>query len=194
MDGSTNTTQSTNNSQNIVVVRSNHTLEDLKNWMDVYNFVDGIDNIVVLPKTTENTKDTSVTSIDSIDNIQNITIVKPGYRLQHLKDWMKNSDNLYLGRPCVFFNERERFPSSDIPKDVYNEKFCNPFKNIDLTINSRLYRSYISTSIENGIITRSDMLWLASKKQFGYLRPKDAVCGYVLKDVLLKYFSSSTIL
>ncbi len=45
--------------------------------------------------------------------------IRPQY--QNLKEWMNDSDNVYVGRGGVVFIDGERFPKENSP-------FCNPYK------------------------------------------------------------------
>ena len=54
----------------------------------------------------------------SVVNVK-VKYLRPKYN--NLKEWMEDSNNVYIGRAGIVFVENERFPKTA-------SKFCNPFK------------------------------------------------------------------
>jgi hypothetical protein len=122
-----------------------------------------------------------------------VKYIRPTYN--NLKEWMEDDDNVYIGRPNVVFIDGKRFPQ----KDIYNSVFANPYKvikNKDGSTNIvevlKLYVDHIKKCIDDGTITKNDLLALSKKKRFGCwcVTPDNRTChGEVLKEILLRYFS-----
>lgn len=69
--------------------------------------------------------------------------IRPIYN--NLSDWMKDDNNVYIGRKGVVFIDGKRFP----PKDSI---WCNPYKiseQLDRNEVLRLYEAYIRKRIES---------------------------------------------
>lgn len=78
----------------------------------------------------------------SVINVK-VKNIRPEY--ENLKEWMKNDNNVYIGRKGVVFIDGKRFPSTD-------SIWCNPYK-IDKNNNRNdviiKYKQYIVEKIKN---------------------------------------------
>lgn len=113
----------------------------------------------------------------SVVNVK-VAHIRPQY--QNLEEWMNDPNNIYIGRKRIIFIDGKRFPP-------YDSKFANPYKiNIDgnrETIIAK-YEKYIRDNIDNGIITKSDLLTLKGKTLGCWCKPH--ICH---GDILIKIIS-----
>jgi hypothetical protein len=106
--------------------------------------------------------------------------VKVGHirpEFDNLRDWMEDSNNIYIGRKGIVFVDKERFPKKD-------SKFCNPFKvGKDGTLEEVVvkFEKYMRKKIEDGEIKVSELLSLKGKRLGCWCKPN--LCH---GDILLK--------
>jgi hypothetical protein len=109
--------------------------------------------------------------------------IRPKYN--DLKEWMKDENNIYIGRAGVVFIENERFPKE-------SSIFANPYKvGKDGTRDEviKKYKKYIIEKIENDKTLRNELLALKGKNLGCWCFPE--LChGNVLLQ-LIKLYSSS---
>lgn len=118
----------------------------------------------------------------SIENVR-VKFIKPkGFK--NLKEWMKEPNNVYIGRAGVVLIDGERFPKN-------NSLFCNPYKlNIDGTREEVIekYRKYITKKIETEAIFKRELLKLKNKNLGCWCFPE--FChGNILLELIEKYSS-----
>ena len=85
--------------------------------------------------------------------------IRPQYN--NLKEWMKDCNNVYIGRRCILVIDGIRYPKE-------NSIWANPYKINDstgITRNDVLekYRTYIIQKIENNYELKQELLQLKGK-------------------------------
>lgn len=77
----------------------------------------------------------------SIVNVK-VKYICPEY--DNLKEWMKDPNNIYIGRAGIVFVDGERFPKKD-------SKWCNPFKikEYDREEYIRLYKRHLDKLLQD---------------------------------------------
>jgi len=108
--------------------------------------------------------------------------IRPQYN--NLKDWMKDSNNIYIGRGFVLVIDGIRFPTE-------NSIWSNPYK-IDeskkITRDDVIakYRTYIIQKIENDSALKDKLLQLKGKTLGCWCKP-DGCHGDILIELIDKY-------
>jgi len=108
--------------------------------------------------------------------------IRPQYN--NLKEWMKDNNNVYIGRCGVLVIDNVRFPKE-------NSIWANPYKIDDsngITRNNVIekYRTYIIQKIENNDILKQKLLQMKGKTLGCWCKP--LVChGDVLVELINKY-------
>lgn len=101
--------------------------------------------------------------------------IRPTY--ENLKEWMKNPDNIYIGRGRCVFIDGVRFPPED-------SMWANPFKVCEFNDKTiELYKKYILKKIKSGTISCDDLKKLKNKNLGCWCKPK-ACHGDVLKELV----------
>lgn len=90
--------------------------------------------------------------------------IRPKY--SDLSDWMKDSNNVYMGRKNVVFVDGKRFPVKD-------SLFANPYKCSNA---ASKYQEYLFACYNNGIITKEDVLNLKNKTIGCWCYSKGNIC------------------
>ncbi len=109
-----------------------------------------------------------------------VKYIRPKYK--NLAEWMKDSDNEYIGRKGIVFIDGERYPKT-------NSKWCNPYK---ITGNEtrddviKKYRKYIIEKIEKENLYK-DLKALKNKRLGCWCHP-EACHG----DVLIELINSNS--
>jgi hypothetical protein len=117
-----------------------------------------------------------------VENVR-VNFIRPkGF--QNLKEWMKEPNNIYIGRGGIVFIDGERFPRS-------NSLFCNPYKlNIDGSREEIIekYRKYITKKIETEPKFKQELLKLKDKNLGCWCHPE--FChGDILLELIETYSS-----
>ena len=111
-----------------------------------------------------------------------VACIRPEY--DNLKEWMKDTNNVYIGRRGVVFIDGVRFP----PKDSI---WANPFKinkdgDRDEVIEK--YKKYIIDKLSSGKISHKELMKLKGKTLGCWCKDKsniDVPChGDVLKNII----------
>lgn len=106
--------------------------------------------------------------------------IRPEY--DNLKEWMYNSDNVYIGRKGIVFIDGERFPKSD-------SIWANPFKindEDDRNIVLKKYKKYMIKKINNDDNLKKKLLKLKGKNLGCWCHP-EACHGDILIKLIDKY-------
>lgn len=104
--------------------------------------------------------------------------IRPRYK--NLKEWMADSNNVYIGRAGIVFIDGERFPKHASP-------FANPFKVGEVTRDQVLmeYEKYILNQLKISSGLRTELLKLKGKRLGCWCKP-DPCHG----DILIKIVAS----
>lgn len=110
--------------------------------------------------------------------------IRPQYN--NLKEWMKDDNNVYIGRGCILVIDGIRYPKE-------NSIWANPYKINDstgITRNDVLekYRTYIIQKIENNYELKQKLLQLKGKILGCWCKP-DGCHGDILAELIDKYSS-----
>ena len=110
--------------------------------------------------------------------------IRPQYN--NLKEWMKDVNNVYIGRGCILVIDGIRYPKE-------NSIWANPYKINDstgITRNDVLekYRTYIIQKIENNYELKQKLLQLKGKILGCWCKP-DGCHGDILVELIDKYSS-----
>lgn len=86
-----------------------------------------------------------------------VKYIRPKYN--NLQEWMKDDNNIYIGRAGVVFIDKQRFPK-------YSSNFANPYKigkdgNRDEVINK--YKNYIKDKIKNDKSLEQELINMKEK-------------------------------
>ena len=115
----------------------------------------------------------------SVVNVK-VKHIRPAYK--DLSEWMKNPNNVYIGRRGIVFIDGERFPKLD---SIWH----NPFK-IDSTSTSdsdsrddviSKYETYIRKKILNDLTLRNELLKLKGKNLGCWCHPNKCHGDILLK-------------
>lgn len=102
----------------------------------------------------------------SVVNVK-VSYIRPnGY--DNLKEWMNNSENIYIGRKGIIFINNSRFPQND-------SIFANPYKiGKDGTRDEIIekYRKYITNRIKNDQSFKKQLLLLKGKTLGCWCKPE----------------------
>lgn len=106
-----------------------------------------------------------------------VVYIRPKYA--NLKEWMKNPNNIYIGRRGIVFVDGIRFPPNDSP-------FANPFKittsvTREDVINN--YRIYIKKKVVDNLVNIEDL----RDKTLGCWCHPEACHGDVLIELLANF-------
>ena len=109
-----------------------------------------------------------------------VSNIRPKYN--NLKEWMKDPDNVYIGRRGIVFVDGERWPKQD-------SKFANPFKITKDVSRQDVIKSYckwLMEQIENGDITMDDLKQLQGKRLGCWCKEKgnEPCHGDILKEII----------
>lgn len=106
-----------------------------------------------------------------------VASIRPKYN--NLKEWMEDSQNLYIGRKRVVFIDGQRFPPE-------NSKWANIFtvKKYGREKAIQLYKEYITEKISKGELDIKEL----KEKTLGCFCSKDEDCH---SDVLIKLFKDN---
>lgn len=120
----------------------------------------------------------------SIENVKVKYIRLKGF--QNLEEWMKDPNNVYIGRSGVVFINKQRFPKN-------LSIFCNPYVigkhgNRDEVIN--LYRNHIIQKIEQSDNFKNQLISLKGKNLGCWCYPEPCH-GDVLLELINKYSDDS---
>lgn len=120
----------------------------------------------------------------SVVNVK-VKYIRPKYN--NLKEWMDDSNNVYIGRKGIVFINGERYPKKD-------SIWANPFR-ID-KINTRedviyQYENYLKDKIDKNIIT-TEMIKNLKGKNLGCWCVEDNICyprchGDIIIDMIKNY-------
>ncbi len=107
--------------------------------------------------------------------------IRPEYN--DLEEWVKNPNNVYIGRRGVVFVNGVRFPLQD-------SKFANPYKegkDGTLTEVIEKYKTHLHNKMARGEITREDLLALKGKTLGCWCKSKHEEChGEVIAEEVAK--------
>lgn len=111
-----------------------------------------------------------------------VKFLRPQYN--NLQEWMKNEDNVYIGRQGVVFINKNRFPKSP-------SNFANPFKigsdgSRDEVMTK--YKKYIEAKIESNEKLKIELLSMKGKKLGCWCYPEKCH-GEILLNLIEKYSS-----
>lgn len=97
----------------------------------------------------------------------NVKNIRPEYN--NLKEWMEDSNNVYIGRKEVVFIDGKKFPEED---SIWHNPFrVTKLNNREFIVNE--YRKYIVDYIKNNNL--EDKLLELKNKNLGYwTRPKES--------------------
>jgi hypothetical protein len=115
----------------------------------------------------------------SVCNVK-VKNIRPDY--DNLKEWMCNSNNVYIGRKGIVFIDGERFPKSD-------SVWANPFKiNEECSRDDVLkkYKKYMIKKINNDDNLRKKLMKLKGKNLGCWCHP-EACHGDILIELIDKY-------
>lgn len=116
----------------------------------------------------------------SVVNCRVKYIREQGYN--NLKEWINDSNNVYIGRGRIVFIDGNRYPPYDSP-------FANPFKNIDREKSIMLYRNYITERLEKEPQLVNELKKLVGKNLGCWCHPEPCH-GDVIVELLNKYLMS----
>jgi len=108
--------------------------------------------------------------------------IRPQYN--NLKEWMKDTNNVYIGRGGILVIDNVRFPKE-------NSIWANPYKIDDSNGITRdnvieKYRTYIIQKIENNDVLKQKLLQMKGKTLGCWCKP-EACHGDVLVELIDKY-------
>jgi hypothetical protein len=106
-----------------------------------------------------------------------VSYIRPKY--DNLEEWMKDSDNVYIGRGGVVFINGKRFPNK-------SSEFCNPFKEGTLEERLSKYREYITEKLDKDQMLVRKLMWLKGKNLGCWCKP-NACHGDILLELIQKY-------
>ena len=116
----------------------------------------------------------------SVVNCKVKYIRQNGY--DNLEEWMKDNNNIYIGRKGIVFINKQRFPSESSP-------FCNIYKiGIDGDRDEVIqkYKNYIVSKIKNEPSFKDQLLRLKNKNLGCWCSP-DKCHGDVLLELIHEY-------
>lgn len=111
-----------------------------------------------------------------------VSYIRPEY--ENLRKWMKDPENVYIGRAGIVFIDGERYPKKA-------SIFANPYKlnkqgtNRDEVL--KKYRKYVINQLETGEIDYKDFLNLRGKRLGCWCKPEPCH-GDILIDLLDNYY------
>jgi len=127
----------------------------------------------VLPKS--NNTNTKVVNVK-------VNYIRPKYN--NLKEWMNDSNNIYIGRSGIVFIDGERYPKT-------NSIFCNPFK---ISLNEGINREEVIKKYKEYIIKRLEsdsslveLLKTYKGKTLGCWCKPEQCHGDILVELIEKY-------
>ncbi len=103
-----------------------------------------------------------------------VQYIRPKYK--NLKDWMDDTNNVYVGRKNIVFIDNKRFPEKD-------SIFCNPFKITKLITREKsieLYKKYIDDKIKDENF-KEKLLELKGKNLGCWCYPENCHAEYLLE-------------
>ena len=109
-----------------------------------------------------------------------VKYIRPKYN--NLKEWMEDSQNVYIGRGGIVFIDKVRFPKKPSP-------FANPFKiGKDVTREEVInkYREYITDKLEKDDTLRGQLLEMRGKNLGCWCYPEKCH-GDVLLELINKF-------
>jgi hypothetical protein len=115
----------------------------------------------------------------SVVNVK-VKYIRPEY--ENLKEWMEDSNNVYIGRKGIIFIDGKRFPQN-------NSIFANPFKiSKDETREQVIdkYEDYIREIINNDANIKSELLALKNKNLGCWCAPEPCH-GHVLLNLISEF-------
>ena len=108
-----------------------------------------------------------------------VKYIRPKY--ENLKDWISDTNNVYIGRAGVVFIDGKRYPK-------HSSIFANPYKiNVDGNREEVIekYKKYITDKINNDTNLQSELLSMKGKTLGCWCKPE--LChGDVLVDLIKK--------
>ena len=114
-----------------------------------------------------------------------VQYIRPNYN--NLKEWMNDSNNVYIGRRGVLIIDKQRFPQT-------SSNFANPYKiGKDGTREEVLtkYKEYITKKLENNNTLLNELLSLKGKTLGCWCCPE--LChGNILLDLIDKLINTYT--
>lgn len=101
-------------------------------------------------------------------NVCNVKVknIRPAYK--NLKEWMEDSDNVYIGRSNVVIIDKKRFPNISSP-------FCNPYKEgKDGTLDQIIqkYEIYIRDKIDKDENLKQQLIDMYGKNLGCWCKPE----------------------
>lgn len=114
-------------------------------------------------------------------NIVNVKVAHIRPKYDNLKEWMKDSSNVYIGRRGVVLIDKRRFPEKD-------SIWANPFKIGDMTREEviKKYEVYIRKRLEEEPELKEQLLSLKGKTLGCWCKP-EACHGDVLMRLIMEY-------
>jgi len=119
---------------------------------------------------------------DNSTTVSNVKVahIRPEYN--DLNEWMRDSNNVYIGRRGIVFINGTRFPLMD-------SVWCNPYKiekHGDRDEVLALYKEYILDKINNDDVALELLLFLRGKNLGCWCAPEPCH-GNILKDIIEMY-------
>jgi len=106
--------------------------------------------------------------------------IRPDY--QNLKEWMRDDDNIYIGRAGVVFIDGQRYPKR-------SSAFCNPYKigaHGTRTSVLKKYRTYIKARLESEPDLVDELISMAGKNLGCWCAPEPCH-GHILLRLIESY-------
>ena len=107
--------------------------------------------------------------------------IRPKYK--NLQEWMKDPNNVYIGRAGIVFIDKQRFPKQ-------SSNFANPFKiGKDGTRNEviKKYKTYITNKLNNNEELQKELINLEGKNLGCWCHPEPCH-GDILLELIKEYF------
>ncbi len=121
----------------------------------------------------------------SVINVKVANLRKSEPRRENLREWMKDEENVYIGRAGIVFIDNVRFPKE-------SSIWANPYKvgdkkgQYEREESLRLYENYIREKIKGSEIMKEELLKLKGKNLGCWCKP-EGCHGDVLMKILEEY-------